>query len=109
MNQNPFAPPETRIASDHQRLVRWGASFVSALLAFAAFNAPVLVITLFSRSTLPDFLVHPGYLVTISSVSLVVAFTLDRFVRSRILVAILSMVTLLGSFFALAAFVIITR
>ncbi len=109
MNQTPFAPPKTRIASDAQRRIRWGTSFVSAALAFSAFNAPVLAITLSSRSTLPDFLVHPGYLVTFSSVSLVVAFTLDRFVRSKILVAVLSMVTLVAIFFAMAAFVIITR
>ena len=109
MNQNPFAPPQSSTAADSRHRVRWGISLVAAALALAAFNIPVLGMALSVPSTRLTFLVEPGYWATISFLSLVVALTLDRFVRSKLLLAFLSMITLVAIFCAMAAYAIITR
>ena len=109
MPQNPYTPPASNIGSVGRRGVRWRLSLLSAACAFCAFNAPILLIVLAGRSKLPDFIVHPGYLTTISLISVFVAFSLDQLVKSKVLLPVISAAVLVGLFFAMAAYAIVTR
>ena len=95
MNDNPYAVPQAKLVQDLHQRFRWKPVLAAATVAFLLFPAILLALAVVSGMDPPDFLLEPGFLLTLALISLFSAFVLERIkLRTWLYCLITTVVTL---------------
>ena len=78
MKDNPYAAPQAKLVPTSNRRFRWKSALAAATVAFLAFPAFVVVVSLGRGVALPDFLLNMGFLGTLALISALTACALER-------------------------------
>ena len=78
MKDNPYAAPHAQLLRTAGQKFSWKSALATASIAFAGFPLIVVLLSAARGMAPPDFLINPGFLVTLALVSFSVACILER-------------------------------